>query len=577
MSAEAQDRVARYVESGLWTDQRLGWMLHETAALNPDREFLVFDDVALTYGQVVEWVDRTASDLVTHGLRRGDRLLVQLPNCLEALIYQLAAFRVGVVVAPVIAIYRSHELGHIVADLCPRGVVTASELAERRPTAEFDELLGKAGLTDVARWAVGPPVPGWRPSTARRTEGGSGTAEGGSGTAEGGSSTAEADRALSAEQPVGPLPEPLEAAECCLILYTSGTTSMPKGVMLSSRALVSQAKIFQRTMQVDSDDCIVCTAPLSHLAGFLNGCLVPAVAGARTVILPRWDPDLAVQQIERHRGTVCISAPVFLHDVLTRYEAGASPGHRLTTWCVGAAPPPPGLIERAERAGVRAFRAYGMTEASGTCTLASPDDPMARRAGNDGRIVAGTELQAVDDHRTPLPAGQIGELRLRGPQLLLGYTDPAHTAAQIDADGWFYTGDVGEVDAVGWVNLRGRTKDIINRGGEKFSARDIEDALGSHPDVAMAAVVGAPDERLGEVVAAFLVLAPGRRWTGPESVLAHLDDLDLAKAKRPVHWQVLDAFPMTATGKVQKNKLLELTAPMTSPHSPRPQDSEESR
>jgi acyl-CoA synthetase (AMP-forming)/AMP-acid ligase II len=538
------DRVAGYIEAGLWTDQRLGWMLHETAAQGPDREFLVYEEVTLTYGQVVDWVDRTASDLVVQGLRRGDRLLVQLPNCLEALIYQLAAFRVGVVVAPVIAIYRSHELGHIVADLRPRGVVAAAELGERRPTAEFDELLKMAGLTGVARWAVGPPVRGWLPSTPRETD--------------------------SGPDDEGPLPEPLEAAECCLILYTSGTTSMPKGVMLSSRALVSQAKIFQRTMEVGSDDCIVCTAPLSHLAGFLNGCLVPSVAGARTVILPRWDPDLAPAQIERHRGTVCISAPVFLHDVLTRYEAGASPDHRLTTWCVGAAAAPPGLIERAERAGVRAFRAYGMTEASGTCTLASPDDPMARRAGNDGRIVAGTELQAVDEHRVPLPAGQIGELRLRGPQLFMGYTDPAHTAAQIDADGWFYTGDVGEVDAEGWVTLRGRTKDIINRGGEKFSARDIEDAIAGHPSVSMAAVVGAPDERLGEVVAAFVVLAPHAAWPGPEELLAHLDALGLAKPKRPVRWQVLDALPTTATGKVQKNKLLELCRPVptTTLHAP---------
>lgn len=531
------EREAGYREAGLWTDERLGWMLPRTAAGNPDQPLLIFEEETLSYADVVAWVDHTAADLVARGLRRGDRLLVQLPNCLEALIYQLAAFRAGIVVAPVIAIYRSHELGHIVGDLRPRGVVSIGELGERRPTEEFDQLLEKAGLDDaeadgVVRWAVGPPVPGWHPSTPRP--------------------------AASAGSETGELPEPLGPEECCLILYTSGTTSAPKGVMLSSRALISQARTFQRALDLDGDDCIVCTAPLSHLAGFLNGCLLPAMCGARTVIMPRWDPDLAVAAIERHRGTFCISAPVFALDVVARYEAGTSPDHRLTTWCVGAAPPPPGLIERAEAVGVTAFRAYGMTEASGTATLAGRADPLDRRAGTDGRIVPGTELQAVDEHRNPLPPGQVGELRLRGPQLLLGYTDPAHTAAQIDEDGWFYTGDVGEVDGDGWLVLRGRIKDIVNRGGEKFSTRDIEDAIAAHPSVSMAAVVGAPDERLGEVVAAFVVLAPGEAWTGPEALLDHLAARDLAKPKRPVQWLVVDALPMTATGKIQKNKLLDL-------------------
>jgi acyl-CoA synthetase (AMP-forming)/AMP-acid ligase II len=256
---------------------------------------------------------------------------------------------------------------------------------------------------------------------------------------------------------------------------------------------------------------------------------------------------------------------VFLLEVVRRYEEGRSPGHRLGTWCCGAAPPPPGLIERADRVGVRAFRAYGMTESSGTCTLAAPTDPLSSRAETDGRVVGGAEVQAVGDDRETLPPGQVGELRIRGPQLLLAYTDAAHTTAQIDAEGWFYTGDIGEVDQDGWVRLRGRLKDIINRGGEKFSTRDIEESIGSHPDVATVAVVGVPHNRLGEAVAAFLTLAPGARWHGPQPLLEHLDRLALAKAKRPVEWHVLDALPMTPTGKLQKAKLLEMRSAMDRP------------
>lgn len=526
-------REQAYRDLGLWTDDRIGWLLRDATDRGPDSDFLVFGDDTYTYRQVSTWVDNAAADLVAAGLGVGHRLLLQLPNCLEALIYQLAAFRIGVVVAPVIAIYRAHELGHIVDDLRPDAVVVAAELGDRTPTAEFDEILTRRRMAGVARFCVGPPPPGWRETVRWRPD-------------------------LGVAALTNALPDPLPAAECCLILYTSGTTALPKGVMLSSRALLSQARCFQQTLELDADDCVVCVAPLSHLAGFLNGFLLPAVAGARTLLLPRWDPDAAVADIERYRGTFCVSAPVFLADVVSRYEHGASPGYRLDLWCCGAAPPPPGLVERAEKVGIRAFRAYGMTESSGSCTLARRGDPLALRAGTDGRVVDGAQVQAVDEHRAPLPDGEQGELRVRGPQLLIGYTDAGHSAAQIDGDGWFYTGDVGVVDGEGWVQLRGRLKDIVNRGGEKFSTRDIEESIGAHPDVASVAVVGVPDERLGEVVGAFLVLAPGASWHGPGPVLEHLDRLALARPKRPVEWHVLDELPMTATGKVQKTKLLQM-------------------
>lgn len=524
-------RFDHYHAAGLWTDDRIGWMLRDATDQGPDRDFLVFEDRSLTYREVSAWVQRAATDLVATGLGPGDRMLLQLPNCLEALVYQLAAFRIGVVVAPVIAIYRSHELGHIVDDLMPRAVVVASELGDRTPTAELDQILGDRGLTGTVKYCVGTAPHGWH----------------------------ETVRSDGPAPPTVDLPDPLPPQECCLILYTSGTTALPKGVMLSSQALISQARCFQQTLDLGPSDTVVCVAPLSHLAGFLNGFLLPAAAGARTVLLPKWDPDAAVDTIERHRGTFCVSAPLFLSDVVERYEHGHSADHRLGLWCCGAAPPPPGLIERADAVGIKAFRAYGMTESSGSCTLARKDDPLELRGGTDGRAVGGVEISAVDEHRNPLPSGEQGELRIRGPQLLLGYTDPTHTTVQLDDDGWFYTGDVGVVDDDGWVRLRGRLKDIINRGGEKFPTRDIEDAIGSHPEVAAVAVVGVPEERLGEAVAAFLVLSPGSEWHGPGPILDHLTSLDLAKAKRPVEWHVLDTLPMTVTGKVQKTKLVEIS------------------
>ena len=261
--------------------------------------------------------------------------------------------------------------------------------------------------------------------------------------------------------------------------------------------------------------------PLSHLGGFVAGVILPAFLGARAVILPSWRPDHAVQVIEREKVSVMMGATVFLQDLVSRYAAGAGAAHRLTTYmcymCAGATIPPV-LIRKAHDVGVFATRNYGMTETAGICTGATPADPVDRRCEWDGRLLTGMEIEAVDEQRRPLADGQPGELRIRGPQLFDGYTDPVMTAAQFDDDGWFYPGDVGIV-ADGWVKMTGRSKDIINRGGEKFPAQDIEQALLSHPDVAAVAVTPVPDSRFGEAVGAWVVLQPGVTWDGPPARL----------------------------------------------------------
>jgi acyl-CoA synthetase len=247
---------------------------------------------------------------------------------------------------------------------------------------------------------------------------------------------------------------------------------------------------------------------------------------------------------------------VFLHDLVAVYRTGRHASHRLSVFMSGGAPTPPRLIEEANELGVLAFRAYGMTETAGGVTYADSSADLHHRAHYDAQVGFGSEMEAVDENRQRLPLGVHGELRIRGPQLLLGYTDPNVTAAQIDAEGWFYTGDVGTVDEHGWLTISGRVKDIINRAGEKFSARDIEEAIATHPSIDRAAVVGLPDERMGEVVGAFITLRDGFDWDGPAALLAHLNDLRITKQKIPVEWYVLSELPQTATGKLQKQELV---------------------
>jgi acyl-CoA synthetase (AMP-forming)/AMP-acid ligase II len=304
-------------------------------------------------------------------------------------------------------------------------------------------------------------------------------------------------------------------------------------------------------------DVFIMGAPITHIAGLLLTAIVPPVCGARSVLLPAWDPDVAVRLADAEGGTFSCGATVFLQAYVERYERADAPNHRLSAFMCGGAAIPPSLIERADAVGIRAFRSWGLTEVP-TIGLVGPDATLEERARRDGRVSEGTEVHAIDESGAILPPGQQGELRVRAPEQMLGYTDPERNAELVSADGWFRTGDVGSIDAGGWITMTGRIKDIINRGGEKFSAQDIENAIADHPDIASAAVIGAPDERLGETVVAFVTLRTGAKWPGELALIEHLETKRLAKQKRPTAWRVLDELPATLSGKTQKNLLFAL-------------------
>jgi acyl-CoA synthetase (AMP-forming)/AMP-acid ligase II len=514
-------------------NERIGYLLQQQAAHTPDRELFVFEGRRVTYGEFDAWVTTVASDLVRRGVGRGDRVMVQLPNCLEALVLQVAAFRIGAIDMPVIPIYREHEVRQIVAESRPAVVAAAARLGSREPAAELDGICAELGHEPVVRYLTGGERSGWSlvpaPGTVDATE----------------------------------LPAPLPPKEPALLLYTSGTTSAPKGALLSSAALIAHMRNFKVALDVAEDCVILCATPVSHLGGFIAGVIFPAFLGARSVIMSGWRPDEAVEVIEAEGASLAMGATVFLADLVQRYEAGAARQHRLDLYACAGATLPPSLVLRAEAVGVRAMRCYGMTETAGVCAAASASASVERRSQWDGQVLAGMEIQAVSSDRTPFPPGEEGELRIRGPQLLTAYTDPERTREQIDGEGWFYPGDIGVVDDQGWVRMSGRLKDIINRGGEKFSALDIESAIAAHPDVAAVAVAAIPDERLGEAVGAWIVLAAGAEWDGPARLIEHLEAARLARPKIPVQWTVVPSLPTTASGKIQKNKLAGWEGPGT--------------
>jgi acyl-CoA synthetase len=331
--------------------------------------------------------------------------------------------------------------------------------------------------------------------------------------------------------------------------------------MHSSRTLLAETEQIRHEWCLGWEDTAYMPAPLQHITGVLMGMTVPLLGASHSVLSDGWDAERAAEEIDRYEVTFSAGATIFLQE-LTAATVPRPP--RKTQWRIygcGGAPVPRAVMERAEDAGIPAIRIYGMTELP-TVSLGDRAVPFDRRASTDGRIAVGVEVRAVDESDVDLPLGESGELLVRGPERYLGYVD-AKADIAITEDGWFRTGDIGMCDGSGDITITGRLKDIINRGGEKFSTREIEDLLARHPAVRQAAVVPAPDARFGEVPAAFVVtdaaLAP--RGVDPADLIAHLVAAGLPKQKLPVGWHPVDDLPMTASGKVRKVELVKrLTA-----------------
>jgi len=497
------------------------------------RRFALLDDEVLTFAELDSWADCIASDLAAHGVAWGDRVLIMSPNRLEILSAVGACWAVGAVAVPVVSIYRQHEVAAIIADAFPSAVVVQEHVSDRNLCAEVDSCLAAANCVPAVKYTCDPPTDvagGWRVLPDRHT-------------------------AAAVPVPAAPVTGESE----CLRLYTSGTTAQPKGARLSSAGVVASSRLYHDVYGLGERDVNLALAPVTHIAGMIAAFLVPLTCGASAVVMRRWDAATAVDLIDREKVTWTLGAAVFLTDLVAEYESRTQPVHVLPKFISGGANTSPDLVERADRLGIRAIRIYGMTETAGPAALASASEPLERRAYWDGMRVEGVEIQIVDDDGREAAPGVEGHIRLRGSRVMLGYSRAEDNEAYL-AGGWFDPGDMGVVDEQGWVRITGRTKDIINRGGEKFSAADIELALERHPAIHRVAVIGVPHGRLGESVCAFVVPAPGtcEEDASGDKLAQFLLAQGVAKQKIPTEWHVVAYLPISATGKVQKNLLRSL-------------------
>jgi acyl-CoA synthetase (AMP-forming)/AMP-acid ligase II len=342
--------------------------------------------------------------------------------------------------------------------------------------------------------------------------------------------------------------------DTALMVFTSGTTSDPKGVLHSHNSLLAELRASPNPVESAAAPVVLSPWPAGHIAGVL-GILRLYFSGAESVLMDAWDADAAARLIEEYQVTSSSGTPYFISSLLDAAAAGGYDISSLRTYLVGAANVPAEVVERCERTGIVTFRAYGSSEHP-TITSGEPGQPAHKRANTDGTLRPGCEVRIVDDAGRDLPAGCDGEILSIGPDQFLGYRQPAFNEDTFDAQGWFRTGDIGRLDADGHLTITDRKKDIIIRGGENIASKEVEDLLAAHPNVQEAAVTAMPDARLGEKVCAFVILRSGTTLS-LDDVRSHFAALKVARQKTPERLEIVDNLPRTASGKVKKFELRE--------------------
>jgi long-chain acyl-CoA synthetase len=508
----AMSRSSRSTASG----SHVGRFVDETFERHGDYDAIFFEGRWHTLSSLLDRARRIAGGFIAVGLQPGSRVVVTMPNCPDVPVLYNAIWRAGAVVTPAMFLLPVAELRHLVSDSGASFVVTNAELAGQVQDAV-------AALDHVeAVICVEPGVPG----------------------------TLGLD-ALEAHEPVAVVDR--APPDLAALLYTGGTTGRSKGVMLSHANLANATSVgaeYERELRLERE---LMALPLSHSFGLLAtlGALRSATRKS-WIMLPRFDASAAVQMIDEHRVDFLQAVPSMLQLMLAEPLEDADLSS-LRVIFSGAAPLPPESCQEFERRvpSVSILEGYGLTE---TSTLLTGTPPGAARAGSVGTALPGVEIRIVDAHGHPLAPGDVGEICTRSPAVMTGYWNaPEATAAALSDDGWLATGDVGYVDADGYVFILDRKKDLIIRGGFNVYPRDVEDALLRHPAVRMAAVIGKPDPIHGEEVVAFVSAEASSELTSAELVDWAREHIGGYKYPREV--RVVDQLPLTDVGKVDRKAI----------------------
>ncbi|MGT5366222.1 medium-chain fatty-acid--CoA ligase [Escherichia coli] len=520
-----EQRRAAYRQQGLWGDASLADYWQQTARAMPDKIAVVDNHGAsYTYSALDHAASCLANWMLAKGIESGARIAFQLPGWCEFTVIYLACLKIGAVSVPLLPSWREAELVWVL-NKCQAKMFFAPTLFKQ--TRPVDLILPLQNQLPQLQQIVG--VDKLAPATS----------------------------SLSLSQIIADNTSLTTAItthgdELAAVLFTSGTEGLPKGVMLTHNNILASERAYCARLNLTWQDVFMMPAPLGHATGFLHGVTAPFLIGARSVLLDIFTPDACLALLEQQRCTCMLGATPFVYDLLNVLEKQPADLSALRFFLCGGTTIPKKVARECQQRGIKLLSVYGSTESSPHAVV-NLDDPLSRFMHTDGYAAAGVEIKVVDDARKTLPPGCEGEEASRGPNVFMGYFDePELTARALDEEGWYYSGDLCRMDEAGYIKITGRKKDIIVRGGENISSREVEDILLQHPKIHDACVVAMSDERLGERSCAYVVLKAPHHSLSLEEVVAFFSRKRVAKYKYPEHIVVIEKLPRTTSGKIQK-------------------------
>ncbi|AKU14789.1 long-chain-fatty-acid--CoA ligase [Luteipulveratus mongoliensis] len=490
--------------------------LARTVKQYADHVAIRLDDATLTYAQLDDASARLASYLRAQGVQPGDRVALSLPNVPAFAIVYYGILRSGAVALPMNPLFKPREVEYFLKD------------------AEASLIFGLAGDAQAAAETVGTPF----------VEVG-------------------ADQLQDLVSQHEPYAEVVDRADddTAVILYTSGTTGRPKGAELTHGALNTNQEVTARTLiEVQPDDVLMGCLPLFHVFGMTCGLNTAVANGATLTLIPRFDPAKALEVIARDKVTIFLGVPTMYGAMLAASATVDADLSSLRTCISGGSSMPVEVMRKFEdRFGATILEGYGLSETSPVASFNHPH--VERKAGSIGTPIEGVEMRLAGEGGAEVPAGEIGEIAIRGHLLMKGYWKRPDATAEAIRDGWFYSGDLARLDEDGYYFIVDRSKDLIIRGGYNVYPREVEEVLYEHPDVVEAAVVGVPHDHYGEEIKAYVVLGPDATAT-PEDLQAFTKER-VAPYKYPRTIELIEALPKGPSGKILKRELRDAASPQS--------------
>ena len=521
------ERRAQYLAAGHWDSSTLAGRVGDHARTRPADVAIVDERGRYRYGQLRDDAASLAAFLRTRSVDESSFVSVQLPNRYEAAVVATAIQSLGATINPLLPNYRARELHHVFTTARPAAIFTPGEYRgfDHRPMVQ--EVAASTGVAPV-HIVVG--------DRARAGQAAYDDCIASTSTSDLGAGDAESISEL---------------------IFTSGTEATPKAIMHTEQTANFSVRVAHSDMGITDDDVVWMPSPVGHSTGFNYGLRFALYHGLPLVLQDQWDAPNAVELVQRERCSYTLAATTFLQDLTETARRSGVRLESLRCFGCGGAPVPPQIVDAAAEQGIQCLRLYGSTEVL-VGTWNRPHSTLDQRRYTDGVAMSHVEVMIVDDDGLPVAANTPGEIVTRGPNTSVGlFADEARTAATYRPDGFVKSGDIATIDDDGYLTMVSRKKEIIIRGGLNIAPREIEELLVAMPEIERAAVIGLPDERLGERMCACVVLRPGTQIDLP-TVVHRLEAGGLAKFKLPQRLEVFDALSATASGKIQKHELVRI-------------------